>query len=488
MAGEDWKDNGDSRMSAPANLPPSACRSDRGPSAPADSRRGGDDGNGIHRIMSFPAALNRLPSSLKDRAKRFEVAMKELKMSATNLVTLNVEPNTCKLCPHRYSCVQNAIYKGLFRSFAAGYAFKAFLTFLAALASGRLGKKHYTLKKIFWGQDALRFGQFIGVMSFIYKAILCSLRRYFKRNDPRFNAIAGFISGLSILLDDPSRRTNVALYCFVRALADLYNNLTYFNIPNGNIYLFSIIQIPVIYSFIKSPGLLSPSYYRWIQKMGNINKEKMRLTTCSRIVDSMHRLPGEKWEPCLFHDHTPSCTIYNTKDWFLGLGRAARIYMPVHFLPTLLFSPAKIFNNPTKFFKQKLLNVLRSAIFLTTYQTNVKSTHCIVRNIIKDDPSATSALAGFMGGLSILLEHPRRRTELTLYVLPRALEACFNYMTKYHGTETAGRLVAKGVPIASVVAFQAAIAIWVTIKAKKEWGKLNSLNKNGLKAVFGSKH
>mmetsp|Transcript_38627 Transcript_38627/g.61929 ORF Transcript_38627/g.61929 Transcript_38627/m.61929 type:complete len:340 (+) Transcript_38627:111-1130(+) len=301
----------------------------------------------IHRNRTFPMALNRLRAEMKDNWKNdLGRQLKQFRDSARSLVTLNIVPNTCKVCPHKYSCAQNAFYKGLFRSFAAGFIFKAMLNFLSAALSGKLGRKGRTLADIFWSQDSLRFGQFIGVMSFLFKAVLCTLRRLTKRNDPKFHAIAGFVSGIAVLLDNPSRRGNIALYCIIRALSDLYMNLKACNqirsIPHGNIIAFSLAQVPIIYSFTKCPELLEKGYHRWIMKMGNITAEDLRATVRSRISDNMHRLPEEAWEPCQYHKHHISCMKYNAEDWVLGLGRAARIYLPVHVLPTLMFSPHKI--------------------------------------------------------------------------------------------------------------------------------------------------
>ncbi|GAB5369524.1 hypothetical protein AAMO2058_001412100 [Amorphochlora amoebiformis] len=151
-------------------------------------------GGKIPRTRTFPNALT--DAGIKHTESDLARRIAELKESAKNLVTLNVEINTCKLCPHKYSCVQNAVYKGLFRSFAAGYMFKTLLAFLGAILSGKLGRKGRTVKEIFWGQDALRFAQFIGVMSFLYKAVLCSLRRNLNKTSLGFHFIAGFISGI----------------------------------------------------------------------------------------------------------------------------------------------------------------------------------------------------------------------------------------------------------------------------------------------------
>jgi len=47
----------------------------------------------------------------------------------------------------------------------------------------------------------VRFALFIAFLNGLYKAILCILRR-FSSNDKKNAIIAGFLSGLSMLIDD----------------------------------------------------------------------------------------------------------------------------------------------------------------------------------------------------------------------------------------------------------------------------------------------
>lgn len=53
--------------------------------------------------------------------------------------------------------------------------------------------------------DAVRFALFAALLNALYKGFLCIMRRYCK--DDKKNAfIAGFISALSMLIDDKDRR------------------------------------------------------------------------------------------------------------------------------------------------------------------------------------------------------------------------------------------------------------------------------------------
>lgn len=442
---------------------------------------------GLPRARSLPAMRNGDWGELRSNVRSLARTLRSMRASAQNLVTLNIEPNSCGLCPHKYSCPQNAVYKGLFRSFAAGYGFKAILSFMTAAMSGKLGTKGRTLNDIFWGKDALRFGTFTGVMSFLYKVIVCSLRRALGKKSPYIHGLAGFVAGAAILFDDPSRRSSIALYCVVRALADLYQNLKFTKqvrrVPKGSAILFTLAQIPIMFSFVKCPGLMSKGYHRWILKMGNAKADAIRRTCRSVVTNGMHRVAGETWGPCQYHKGP--CLTYNAMDWFLGLARAARIYAPVHLLPTLLFNPMRLLAEPKTVVLQKLGNVVRSSVFLTTYQFNAKASLCTLRNLWRDDPSWQAVLAGFFSGLSIFLEKDYRRTELTLYVLPRALEICFNYFLRFQAAKKG--FIQNNIPGLSVFGFQCAMAVWMFIRGNPNFPQMNGLNERGLRAVFGSR-
>lgn len=69
--------------------------------------------------------------------------------------------------------------------------------------------------------DTVRFSLFAAFLNALYKGILCILRRICK--DDRKNAfIAGFLSALSMAMDDKSRRKALALIIFARSLVSTY--------------------------------------------------------------------------------------------------------------------------------------------------------------------------------------------------------------------------------------------------------------------------
>jgi hypothetical protein len=58
---------------------------------------------------------------------------------------------------------------------------------------------------------------FLGLLSSLYKAVLCIMRR-FSQNDKLNAAVAGGLSALSLLADAKDRRIFLALVLFSRAM------------------------------------------------------------------------------------------------------------------------------------------------------------------------------------------------------------------------------------------------------------------------------
>ena len=79
--------------------------------------------------------------------------------------------------------------KGFFRTFSAAFIFKTSLAFFTALFAGRLSFKR--IKKIYLDPDSIQFGIFVGLMSFTYKVILCTLRHIRKKDPIYHKTIAG---------------------------------------------------------------------------------------------------------------------------------------------------------------------------------------------------------------------------------------------------------------------------------------------------------
>lgn len=153
--------------------------------------------------------------------------------------------------------------------------------------------------------------------------------------------------------------------------------------------------------------------------------------------------------PCeLLHGtvKSASCTTKAASRGLTGMKTALLIYIPVHIIPALL----RLRKLPNA---SDLLNILlpriggafRSSIFLSSFLSAFYFACCTTRTLIpsllaKISPSLAQAIpsdfldgpygctmaACFTCGGSIFIEEGRRRGEMALYVLPRALETVFS--------------------------------------------------------------
>jgi len=200
--------------------------------------------------------------------------------------------------------------------------------------------------------------------------------------------------------------------------------------------LFGLVNGPIIYAFLLETDLLDQGYYRWILNMGQVTHDGLHLTLRARrdhLEKTGELLP---FVPCQPHYHSGSCVGHCTTDWVLGLGRAAKIYAPVHIIPLLLFRYKKLLSNPMQQVVDTGRNVLLSSMFLSSYVFAVKFSQCMMRNTTMQDTAPQAILGGFFTGFACLFERPSRVSELMLYCVPKSLEVCWNWLVKHYGAKT----------------------------------------------------
>ncbi|KIK71001.1 hypothetical protein GYMLUDRAFT_975365 [Collybiopsis luxurians FD-317 M1] len=129
-----------------------------------------------------------------------------------------------------------------------------------------------------------------------------------------------------------------------------------------------------------------------------------------------------------------SCTANSGIRGLRAFLEALLIYLPAHFLPIFITRP-QVLSHPHRIFTT-IFSTFRSAAFLSSFISSFWLSVCFTRtlalarlfpNVSHDfwDGPFGCILAGcLMCGSSIWIENGRRRGEMALYVLPRALRAC----------------------------------------------------------------
>ncbi|PKS09697.1 hypothetical protein jhhlp_004318 [Lomentospora prolificans] len=221
--------------------------------------------------------------------------------------------------------------------------------------------------------------------------------------------------------------------------------------------VFSVSCAVIMWSWFYYPSRLPKTYRKWISSAAAVDErliDALRLckqgtlrygedTGVADLLGSMCRdfnLPpvwGDPAQttpfPCeLVHMGCgPSCEYHAFSRFLRSFAWSATTYLPINLALQL--------RNPSaKALKRALLSALRSSAFLGTFISLFYYGVCLTRTrlgpkILGKDIPARNAIDGggcvatgcFLCGWSILLEAPRRRPELALFVAPRALASFF---------------------------------------------------------------
>jgi hypothetical protein len=128
--------------------------------------------------------------------------------------------------------------------------------------------------------------------------------------------------------------------------------------------------------------------------------------------------------------HYGSCELKALKRLKMVMSVFAMFYGPAHILPVLIFKIRHLKKNFVGELYHIVQNIIRSVMFgsitiaLTQYFT------CTLNKLFHRTTRLNWAITSTLPPLAIFIEARVRRYELTLYLLPRALESVWNIMKK----------------------------------------------------------
>lgn len=228
----------------------------------------------------------------------------------------------------------------------------------------------------------------------------------------------------------------------------------------GDTLLFVLSSWTIMWHWFYKPWLLPPTYNRWIDSLARIDKRLIELLRYARrgewVYGETPTTPAARaigpelctamgWPaeagmpnllttfPCeVVHGklgNTASCTVNILKRWTAAWKQSLQLYLPVHLIPIVIFSYRRLLRTPSLIVKP-LLGAARSASFLATFVALAWTGICTGRTLIGPrlpfpqqlwDSGLAMSLSTFICGWSVLLENKRRRSEMALFVAPRAL-------------------------------------------------------------------
>ncbi|RIA84405.1 hypothetical protein C1645_832311 [Glomus cerebriforme] len=358
--------------------------------------------------------------------------------------------------------VLHSIIGGL-RSYVIAHGIRGGVNFLLNLLTvyrKRKGSIYKAFVHGFFGMDAVRFGVGFGGFSFLWKLINNGLRCIRNKDDHWNGLVAGSIAGISILAEKRERRITIAQQLFVRALQAVYNAghaREYFRVPHGDSLLFIISTAQVLYAYTMRPTTIPKDFLNFMIVTARVPKETLNINLSLRkgiplnkddAINLVSKFKGTKnaFEvasnlpsypvaiPCeLIHPQFDSCIYTIIERFFQVVRNIAPVYATLNFVPMIAFKSKQLINDPTLLIKKSTFNTIRSSTFLSTFVASYQSQICLHRNIIKYFNSEWDSkylywLAGFNSAFAIFIENKRKRTDLALYVLPKAAESWYKIM------------------------------------------------------------
>lgn len=134
--------------------------------------------------------------------------------------------------------------------------------------------------------------------------------------------------------------------------------------------------------------------------------------------------------PCeVIHPQVPLCSHMFVHSALRAAKSIAPVYLSLTFVPMIILQFWPMLRNPYKMISRGFLSSMRSTAFLSVFVTSYMSMICIQRRIMSRDHKLVYFILGLISSWSILIERKSRRSELALYVLPRALDSLYLSIT-----------------------------------------------------------
>ncbi|KAF9930300.1 hypothetical protein FBU30_000646 [Linnemannia zychae] len=384
---------------------------------------------------------------------------------------------------------------GAIRSGGVSYGAKALVNMCLGMLKLMKGKGSFgrVVLDAFTGADAVRFGSFFGMFSFLWKLVNNGLKLY-RGTDDRINgAMAGAIAGLALLIETPERRVTFAQQMFLRAMQGVYNAGKYrgqFSFRHGDALLFAVGTAQVLYAYTMHPDTIPKEFFGFMVKTARVPAEALALNRMRvrgfpldlKVVRAMvdrFKPTAQTLEtianmsetvealPCAaLHPWVDSCRETNI-DRFLGVTKVIfPVYATLNFVPLVVLRMKRLLKDPANVLSKTTFNALRSSVFLGVLVSLYQVQICSHRNLLKAGWGVGNSkylywLFGLTcGGAAIMCEQESRRTELAFYVLPKAVNSL--YMILYRKNWV------KGVKHWEVMLFSFAMALVMPFYQREE--------------------
>ncbi|KAG9324804.1 hypothetical protein KVV02_004677 [Mortierella alpina] len=415
----------------------------------------------IPRSPSFSSHKHEWPNGKRPRGFRTQEG-KEAAEKSKNYKTGVSIPHLSARCNTYQGVLKHAIL-GAIRSGGISYGLKAMVNLCLGMLKVVKGKAPFghIFKDSFFGPDAVRFGSFFALFSFLWKSVNNGLKLYRGTDDRLNGAVAGAIAGLAILIESHERRVSFAQQMLIRAGQGVYNagkHRGLFSFRHGDAALFALACGQVLYAYTMQPESIPPEYLKFMINTARVppealafNRARVRgfpvdvsqvkamvrrfkptpkaLETVSHLTEYTNIIPC-----AVLHPSYDSCKVNNAERFVQVTKNILPVYATLNFVPLLVLRMKRLLADPINVLSKTSFNTLRSSVFLAVFVAAYQSQICGHRNLVKNGwVTGNNKYMYWIFGVTcsasaIMVEQESRRAELAMYVLPKAAESLFKIL------------------------------------------------------------
>ena len=288
--------------------------------------------------------------------------------------------------------------------------------------------------------DVIKFGLFIAVFFTSFKYLDKKLKNKSHKGYHYGSFVAGGIAALLSTAISPKTTTNFSCYLMFRALHSLllhnWNKLPHHitsRLKHGNTALFCLSVGQLMYCFILEPDRLDHSYLNYLYKVAYFDPymfEATRNLNTQQIVDydRLSILANKVIEPSDIRGTLLPCECLHPnqshleriiKLFLMNLRDVFPIYTGLYTVPLFLLKGSRMVTNASQL-NHLFLNIVRSSSFISAIIGLYQLLLCLQRTAFPIESKYWYWVMGAVAAIAVLIEKESRRTELALYVLPKA--------------------------------------------------------------------
>ena len=243
-------------------------------------------------------------------------------------------------------------------------------------------------------------------------------------------AISGGIAGLSIFFLKPKYRRAFSLFLLAKlaqaGFASAQKERAWLQKgpetwKHANFALFALSSAQIMYAYVMRPDTLDAGFWNFIVQAGPIDKQTLSMVresaqkgATSALVgcEHTHKSTGKLW--CSSH------VAYSSLGTFR---KCFPFYFSIHYVPYMVLNFTKAMSQPIRTLYRATKATVRSSAMLSTYVGLYMSVVCAHRNAGVRDHRALYYIAGAVASIALFVENDTRRTDLTLWIVPRAMDS-----------------------------------------------------------------